>query len=470
MKRREVLCVYGLSEEEAEVNFSSWLSEEASRKVVPLKEDSFLKKKAWELLLAELKLVLPEHITEVEKEKAHALFEELRFWQIGAEALLSDVKDLGKKVVTNLLANLPFLQGSLKASSFAGKFAKVPAIICGAGPSLNKHLNYLTSANEKALIFGSGSGVKFLHEQGIKLHFAAALDPDSPPQLFSEEAAESIPFFFPLRVASWLLPQVKGKRIWAADGVSYPLEQWLTSQLNLEETSVEGGWNAATFCIHLAVLMGCNPIILVGVDLALPQGKSYAEGIDHAYDKERLITTTQGTTKGDFILAADWIAELIKNHPHLTVYNVSQEAWKIPGVEHKNFEEILSVLPKRDVQGSVDEVLSKLEPIQISVDVKDVHASWQKSLVSVRGYSEELLSLFEKHFPFDPRTKGEYALKEVELEEEPVYRFLLEPIWQVWMPLFEQTCGKEPFDGFHKAVQKLLFCKNLIEEMQHAAI
>ena len=473
MKRKEALCLFGNDEEAARAQFlSSCAAEEASKKTLFLEEEN-LPVLAWQHLLFDLKLFLSPSLSEKEQKRGQELFEKLKFWQIGAEALLADVKDQGKKVVSNIVANLPLLDGAFRASSFEKRYQGMPALICGAGPSLQRHLPFLQEASRRALLFAGGTAIKTIKEAGAPLHFAAALDPDPPLHLFSKEATKEIPFFFPLRLAKNILSEVKGPKIWAADGISYPLENWLTQRLGLEEPAIEGGWNVATFCVSLAAMMGCNPIILIGVDLSLPEGRSYAAGIDHSYSPNSLIETAQGETKADFLLAADWIEAFKEKFPSIRMINAAKEAWPIRGVECVPLDSFLKGFPLHGISSIPSNSFGK--PLEISpASIKETLHALKKSLQIAASHCSLLIELLKDHFPNDPRQSGHYILNEVELEEQPVTKFLLEPIWNVWKHLFEDLEEEdllgEPYSGFQKTMQKWLFWKKILEEIGDAAL
>lgn len=460
MKRREALCVFGSSVEAAENVFSAWLEKHPEGKFVYLEERSPLQQVAWEHLLFDLQLAFSPSASKKEKEQGQKIFEELKFLQIGAEALLSDVKDQGKTVANNIMLNLPFLEGSFRASELSNRFKGVPAIICGAGPSLDRHLPFLREAKNKTLLLAGGSAIKALKSSGVVPHAAAYIDPNPASQLFSRDSLENVPFFFSLRLSPEVLKSAKGPKIWAADGQSYPMERWFTEQLGIEEPSIDAGWNVATFCISLAAMMGCNPIILIGVDLSLPSGQSYAKGVSQTYPNEELVQTDQGVTKKDFILAADWIAAFAKDHPEITLMNGASEAWKIENVSTVSLESLLSQMPKKEIAFD----LSSLQPIQGKT--KQVLAKWKESRIKGKDLCGQLLSLLESHFPGDPRSSGQYALFEVELEELPIFQYYLKPIWEVWRFVFEHEQTKqEPYPGFRASVQKWLFFQDILKEV-----
>ena len=58
------------------------------------------------------------------------------------------------------------------------KFASVPAIICGAGPSLAKNINFLKTLGDKAIIFAGGTSMNVLNAKGVIPHFGIGIDPN----------------------------------------------------------------------------------------------------------------------------------------------------------------------------------------------------------------------------------------------------------------------------------------------------
>ena len=439
MGERSVICVYG-----------KHVARGPPQKMIVLEEEIDLQRTAWDLLFHDLHLQIGENVGAEGEQEAERLFEELKFWQRGAEALVSDVRDLGGQIVANFMANLPYLEGALKASAFSLKYAGVPAIICGSGPSLKRHLPLLKFLEKRVLLFAGGSSLKILAENGITPHMGAALDPYAGKQIFPAEGIDTPFFFFPLRVSKEVLPLVRGKKVWVADGASYPLERWLTGELGIEEARIDGGWNVATLCIHLASMMGCDPIILVGVDLAL---SLESVGLQQG----------EVVTKNDFLLAADWIEDFIKEHPSLNIYTVSKECLDIPSILYRSLENF--TFPEREIPKCFSS-----EDMVFSASLKSVIDRWQESVVRVAGLVEELLLIFERAYPLDPRSQGSYSLKEVEMAEEPFYRFLVEPIWDVFRFVLVHEEVHTPFPGFKETIQKLVFIQKLAREITRATL
>ncbi len=74
------------------------------------------------------------------------------------------------KLLRNLLPNIKRWHGSFLASGLRGKFHGIPALICGAGPSLESSIPHLKSLEDRALIIAGGSTIAALSNRGIHPH------------------------------------------------------------------------------------------------------------------------------------------------------------------------------------------------------------------------------------------------------------------------------------------------------------
>lgn len=72
---------------------------------------------------------------------------------------------------------------------------------------------------------------------------------------------------------------------------------------------------------------------------------------------------------------------------------------------------------------------------------------------------DQLLKIWEKHYPHSPLEKGDYILAEVELEQEICHRYLLMPLWNVW----KRPILRASFHPLGQHIQRLLFYKKAIE-------
>ncbi len=368
-------------------------------------------------------------------------------WQVQLAA--SDYQDFGIKAFQNLCQTK---LRSFDGSSFPrmkNLFRGVPAFICGAGPSLEGQAEHLKGAQNQGLIFAGGAAIGSLGRLGVPIHIAAGIDPDPCYDKVLMQNAFEAPFFYQSRFASSLLQSVQGPLFQVANNPGYVLESWLQ-----EEACFNGGWTVSTFCTAIALHLGCNPIVFVGMDLAY---ESFSfDGKDVIFEDP-----IQGNirTQKDWVLAAKWLENKISSHKDHTFYTVSNKGLSIEGMKRSSFEKIKEVAlsTQIDSEGLVHLLRSFWTPSYVYEEkLFAVKKSLERSLECV----DALIHLFETHYPVDPREKGSFVLNLIDLQEEIVYQKILSPIWNVWQfPLYRQF-----EDPYARGVNQMVFFKKVLQE------
>lgn len=173
----------------------------------------------------------------------------------------------GPHWIRNLLTNLPFLASCPSALTIAGKLEGVPAFIVGPGPSLDEAMPHLDVMRRKGVVFAVNAASRALdgkqhidvciesHDLRAKMPargdvlraFALTCHPD----MFREPGGGFLPFY--------------------VGEVSEPLERLI----GLPKLVTSG--TVSSSAVSLALLAGCDPIVLVGHDMGYPGGKVYAD-------------------------------------------------------------------------------------------------------------------------------------------------------------------------------------------------
>lgn len=158
------------------------------------------------------------------------------------------------------------------------RFAGVPAVIVAAGPSLDRNIEHLAASRDRVMVIAVGTALKKLDRIGIVPDFAVALESNDIrfqfegvgflPQTFGVLNLNSFP-------ALWELP-FRAKFGYTGRPASF---KWLTEAIGRNDEIAVGG-SVATTAFSLAAHMGCDPVILVGQDLAFsPGGAMHATGV-----------------------------------------------------------------------------------------------------------------------------------------------------------------------------------------------
>lgn len=177
----------------------------------------------------------------------------------------------------NIILNLKNCHNVPSIGLLKKKFQGKPGIIVSTGPSLKHSIPWLKTVGERAVITCSDSAVKVLTENGIKPHFAGSLE-RTPTTALVFEGAKPTP-------DTWLItnPIVSPKTYEAFQGpkisMMRPIGQlkWFFPE---EELYFTGRSVAHMNYVTLREL-GCDPIILVGQDLAYDpfSGDSHTKGV-----------------------------------------------------------------------------------------------------------------------------------------------------------------------------------------------
>lgn len=175
----------------------------------------------------------------------------------------------------NVLENIRHIFSNPGINTLFGKFNRRPGILVAAGPSLNKNMHLLKGLGDKALIISCDASFIPLMKKGIHPHLVTSLERTPGVDLFYRgiENFNGI-YFIALPI---LMPETidafKGRKFIAYRGYSH--FNWLEE----EKGSLAVGISVANLAFKILVELGCDPIILIGQDLAFAEdGDTHVKG------------------------------------------------------------------------------------------------------------------------------------------------------------------------------------------------
>lgn len=273
-----------------------------------------------------------------------------------------------KEAFESYYLNLLELLNAKFGQEMAGDFKDIPAIICGAGPSLALHLKKLHSLQDRALIFAAGSAVNVLSRHGVLPHFGGCVD-STPTQVsrLSTNFAFQTPFFYLNRFNHQALRFLQGEKLFARGGIRLNALDWFDEQLGLDFCErVPSSVSSSNFCFEIALILGCNPIIFVGMDLCYKDDvHRYAPGVTahpageqrhHEDINKRLSGVMKGrgvdgkevTTTWNWTLEANCFSESRKQHPEINVWNATEGGMPIEGIANVPFQDVIDRMLKKE--------------------------------------------------------------------------------------------------------------------------
>jgi hypothetical protein len=206
-----------------------------------------------------------------------------------------ELLSFGKSHFLNLYHSLLFLEKSQWGYSLLKRFKGVPAIVCGAGPSLDKNFDLLKNLESRALILAGGSAIPALSSRGLMPHIGATVDPN-PLQYdrLTAHSAYELPMFYKSRVNYRAFRSIHGPRIYLPGSGTYPVTNLIDQKMGIHAQNMREGHNVLHILIDLAAMLQCDPIIFVGMDLGYSGMKFYANGVveDNEASKEKITKRT----------------------------------------------------------------------------------------------------------------------------------------------------------------------------------
>lgn len=183
-----------------------------------------------------------------------------------------------EKTLQNTLANAWAYASNPGINDLANALSGSPAIVVSAGPSLAESFEVLSEPGlrDRVCIIAAQTVLKPLLERGIKPHFVTALDHHDISRRFYEgltiEDVEGVTLVAEPKANPAILRAWPGAVRMPADPV---LDRLLGDN---SHARLDGGATVAHLSYYLARYLGCDPVILVGQDLAYTDGLYYGAG------------------------------------------------------------------------------------------------------------------------------------------------------------------------------------------------
>lgn len=399
----------------------------------------------------------------------HQIRAQLSFWMTMQRAIFREYLIFGRHFFSNFYSNLRVLPTSFFGNGLYGKFSGIPAIICGAGPSLDKNLAVLETLADRALIFAGGTAMNAVNSRGFLPHFGVGIDPniEQLTRIIMNTAYE-VPFFYRNRVNRKALRFVHGPRLYVTGSGGFAISDWLEEQLHITGYKVEEGFNVVNFSLAIAHAMGCNPIIFAGLDLAYTDQHSYQSGvISHPTHQRRHDFRTKNVdeellVKNDindrpvntlwkWIGESIWLGEFAQRHPETLFINATEGGLGMPGIVNKPLSEVAEHLLLRQfdlrvhVHGEVQNhhMPSEVTPQRVQQLMSEIRESLFRCQEYCKGLEHESTLISQELTEGKQVTESLMTEKGEELREKLIQETAYKYILREFEESFEQGLALE---------------------------
>ena len=193
-----------------------------------------------------------------------------------AQTALVTAVGISARTCRNILGNLPYYLGWPDIAGLKGAWAGRPGVCVAAGPSLRKNMHLLADLRDVAAVISAQTMLRPLLSAGIRPRFVTALD-------YSEQSLrfyEGLPDLDDITL-------VADPKVNAVVPRSFPgpvrmfansFAQRALTEMEVSHDTLPAGTTVAHLNFYLARYLGCDPIILVGQDLAFGENIYYSPG------------------------------------------------------------------------------------------------------------------------------------------------------------------------------------------------
>jgi hypothetical protein len=340
-----------------------------------------------------------------------------------------------KTFYNNIYRNYSNLISSTGIICLKNSLSNIPAIICSAGPSLDKNIQHLKAKRDNFLLISVATALKPLIKNGIFPDFIVAIDSDETTLNFfdlKKNSKDSWLLYDPV-VPSEIPDIFPGKRLTYDSSIN--LAQWLKKYMG-GKGSLEKIFSVAHAAFQFARFIGCAPIIFIGQDLSFSKNRLHSrhsyyyrqredklkqfetmEYLDqeryHLYSTNLLERIDIFDKKTNTTLAMDTYSNIFVNSidDNSRTFNATEGGIGISGINNISLREAINSYCTTNISAQINNILNSI-PLESS-DTKKVRKSANIQLAFFAKLSNILNRIerqyFKKGKPVTIQSKTEFV-------------------------------------------------------------
>jgi hypothetical protein len=197
--------------------------------------------------------------------------------------------------IKQFFENVPYAAECFDMNALVGKGKGKPALVISRGPSLDAALPYIKQLENQAVLVAVGGALSHLYKAGITPDFATFLDSRGmKEQLFGlpQSYLDKIVFLMSGFTQPICYEQDVAAKIRFTLQADRPYAEWLSKkEPRIHDMKLlDGCGTVSHISLQTAMLMDCDPVVLIGQDLAFPNNKVYAGGVDLKTNGKNVMT------------------------------------------------------------------------------------------------------------------------------------------------------------------------------------
>jgi hypothetical protein len=294
---------------------------------------------------------------------------------------LNTLKRFGRLWIKNLSRNMHLIKSGPGIRSLENRFARIPALVIAAGPSLDDILPFLKELKKRFLLIAVDTSFNACTRAGAEPDFVVVVDPQYWNTRHLDRAAQSKAILISeSSTHPTVFRRLPGKVFLA--GSIFPLGKYLEEVFGAKGALGAGG-SVATSAWDFARLSGAGPIVMAGLDLGFPDKNTHYKGSffeDRSYFYARRFSPTEthsfsylyeaaprklpandGTltlTDKRMLIYQWWFETQMKLHGNVKTLTLSTRGIRIEGIDLIDLGILLSYPV---IRGAIDEVIASCD-------------------------------------------------------------------------------------------------------------
>ena len=317
--------------------------------------------------------------------------------------MLDNTRDKNMRVyLENSLVNLPIVLATKKLSEIVKNYDYRPVLLVSAGPSLIKQLPTLQKYKELFTIIAATATYPNLQKYDIEPDYLIAVDPTNK-SVWDEDTSSKLILDVGCDPATvWSAPE---KTLLCAHA---PMVVDLLEKIGIEIDLLSTGGSVATSAYKVARLLGSNPIVMIGQDLAYSNGQKRTEGyafdaavrINQMSEKPTFSINAYGgqgkvETDGALLLFKTWFENEFSLAADVTIFNCTEGGADIKGAAAVPFNIFCEELSKFSLPKNEWKLEAELASDQL-VTVKKGVKQFMEDVKSFKLLARKGVKLAEK--------------------------------------------------------------------------
>jgi len=300
----------------------------------------------------------------------------------------------------NLLMNIRHIVSNPGINRLFGRFQGIPAVTVGAGPSLNKNMHLIQKVREKALIICCDASFKPLMKRNIRPHLVVSLERTDGTEYFFD----GVPDFEDVYLA--ICPLIRPQSFDSFRGEKIIVHRTFShfNWLHLDKGALAIGPCVGNMAYKVAAALGCNPIIMIGQDLAFAEdGDTHVKDMPFGERDENYhenVLEVEGNDGNPIKTSKAWnifrgsYEEDIGAHSGITI-NATEGGAKIRGARIMMFQEAIDAFC-REERHPLSIIRAALAGFRDHLNTRDVYEDILKRIDHTYVALEALTIRFEE--------------------------------------------------------------------------